>query len=80
MIKSGAMAFLFMLTPHMGHAEPFECPLAPSKEICLQAADETYQHGLEYLKEEGLTENEVLLDALNDVRQFEAIACQKTCL
>jgi hypothetical protein len=73
------LLFLLLPLPLLGKAP--ECPLYPNKKACLTAVDETYMNYLDYLNEEYQEEKPMeLIQAAIDIRHFEALACQKTCL
>ena len=76
------LILMIILLPFQAMAKAPECPLYPNKKQCLFAVDETYKNYLDYLKEEYTDEMRPteLIQAANDVKHYESLACQKTCL
>jgi hypothetical protein len=65
-------------------AKPPECPIHPNKRECLQSVDQNFHDLLDFLEEEYNNENKAekieMIDAANDIKYYESLACQKTCL
>ncbi|EKE08933.1 MAG: hypothetical protein ACD_16C00234G0006 [uncultured bacterium] len=57
-----------------------ECPLYPNKHVCLLSVEENYKNFLEFIDEEYLDPKEEIIEAANDIKHFESLACHKTCL
>lgn len=75
------LCLLIILLPIAAGANAPECPFYPNKKACLSAVDETYKNYLDYLKEEYTDEKPPeLIQAASDIRHYEGLACQKTCL
>ncbi len=76
------LRYLIVLLPLQAMAKAPECPLYSNKKLCLAAVDESYKNYLDYLKDEYTDETRPteLIQAANDVKHYERLACQKTCL
>lgn len=82
--------FLFIwcliLIPSSLLAQATECPLYASKQDCLSAVEERYQNMLDFFDDTYNQEGPDMLRrpgmvlVMNDVRDYERKACNKTCL
>ncbi len=58
-----------------------ECPQYANKYDCLKSAEDNFEQLLDFIKEEYKEESKIqLIEAANDVKRYEKLACQKTCL
>lgn len=57
-----------------------ECPFHSNKRECLLSVEEEYKNFLDFIEEEYVSPKEELIQAANDVKHFESLACQRTCL
>lgn len=74
--------FIFLM-PTCVFAEAPECPIYANKSLCLQSVEENYKNFLDFLNEEDIedkNQKDELIQAANDTKHFESLACQKTCL
>lgn len=74
------LLFLFLLIPFQVMAEAPECPIFPNKQECLKSVAENYNNLLDFIDGEYPQELEPdLIQAANDIKTYESLACQKTC-
>jgi hypothetical protein len=71
--------WLLLLLPVDVLAKAPECPLYPSKTECLSSVEENYRNFLDFIDEEE-EDKDKLIQAATDIKHYEALACQKTCL
>jgi hypothetical protein len=77
----GRLTFLFLLIPLHVFAKAPECPLYPNKQDCLLSVEKNYTNSLDFIDDEYEEKGQdELIQAANDVKFYEALACQKTCL
>lgn len=57
-----------------------ECPLYPTKRECLASVEENYKKFLDFIEEEYDSPKDTLIEAANDIKKYESLACQKTCI
>lgn len=76
------LILLILLMPTSVFAKAPECPLYSNKSSCIKSVEKNYENFLELLKEEEEETNDKdkLIQAAVDVKYFETLACQKTCL
>jgi len=74
------LSLLILLFPAQAFAAAPECPIYSNKKNCLQSVDENYQDLLDFIDKEYIDEKDDLIQAAVDVKHFESLACQKTCL
>jgi len=76
------LCLLLVLIPFQASAKAPECPLYSNKQACLTAVQESHQNYMDFLYEEYPKEERPpeLIQAANDIKHFEMLACQKTCL
>ena len=72
------LTFLILLMPLQVFAIAPECPGHLNKHNCLQSVEENYKNFLDFIEE--AEEKDKLIQAANDVKHYESLACQKTCL
>jgi hypothetical protein len=77
----GRLTFLLLLIPlHVFAAAP-ECPIYANKQECLVSVEENYTNFLDFIESEYEKEGQdELIQAANDIKFYETLACQKTCL
>jgi hypothetical protein len=65
-------------------AHPPECPLFKNKQDCMHSVQSTYEKSLKFIdentSEEDLLVKDKMLEASLDIKKYESLACQKTCL
>lgn len=76
---------LLFLLPLQSLAEAPECPFFPNKEACLRSVESHYKNFLDFINEstdedDPTTERDQLIQASLDIKKYETLACQKTCL
>ena len=72
---------LILLIPLQAFAEAPECPEYANKYQCLQSVEENYKRFLDFIDDEYVPkEEEILIQAALDIKHYEGLACQKTCL
>ena len=80
----GKYLLLILLMPVQGFAAVPECPIQKDKQSCLQIVDSNFKNFLEFINEntdeENLIEREKMIEASFDIKKYESLACQKTCL
>lgn len=78
------LAFLALLLPLQAFAAAPECPGYKSKKECLQAIDQDFEKLLDFIKNEfeDKEKDELILATNNakDIKYYERLACEKTCL
>lgn len=75
------LTFLFLFIPLQVFAKAPECPLYNNKHECLLSVEENYINSLDFINKEYEEKSQPeWIDAANDVKFYEALACQKTCL
>lgn len=57
-----------------------ECPLYANKQDCLLSVDENYENLLDLIQEEYNLGEVEIVEAAIDIKHFESLACQRTCL
>jgi hypothetical protein len=79
--------WLLLLIPVDVFAKAPECPLYANKHECLSSVEKNYREFLDFIDaengsydEEDEKERNKLLMAAADIKHFESLACQKTCL
>lgn len=77
-IVAALIIFLFSVTSAFAKAP--ECPLYSTKKECLASVEENYKNFLDFIEEEYDSPQEKLIEAANDIKKYETLACQKTCL
>ncbi len=55
-----------------------ECPGYSNKNHCLNAVEDNYEQFLDFIKDE-TDDQDKMIQAANDIKHFESLACQKTC-
>jgi len=77
----GRLTFLFLWIPLQVFAKAPECPQYDNKYECLLSVENNYTNSLDYIEGEYEKESQdELIQAANDIKFYEALACQKTCL
>lgn len=78
----GKFLILTVLLSAQAFANPPECPLYKNKHECLAAAEKNFNDSLEFIDEsyEDDGEKNQLIQASLDIKTYESMACQKTCL
>lgn len=66
------------------YANPPECPLYKDKGECLRSVESNYNNFLDFINQstddEDANERDKLLQASLDIKKYESLACQRTCL
>lgn len=73
---------LISLIPTQSFGKAPECPAHQTKRECLLAVEDQYDSFLDFINnttDEGDERNK-LIQASRDIRKYETLACQKTCL
>jgi len=78
--KIVTVLFIFLFSSTTAFANAPECPLYSTKRECLASVEENYKKFLDFIEEEYDSPKETLIDAANDIKKYESLACQKTCL
>ena len=79
----GKYLILMLLFPVQTFAEAPECPIQKNKRSCIASVEKNYYDGLEFIEENTNKENperDELIRATLDIKKYETLACQKTCL
>jgi hypothetical protein len=75
---------IIFLMPMQTFAKAPECPLYNNKQECLHSVESNYNEFLDFINEntedENLIERDKLIQASLDIKKYEMLACQKTCL
>ena len=71
--------WILLLLPLDVLAKAPECPLYQNKMQCLTSVEENYKNFLDFIDEED-DDKDKLIQAATDIKHYEALACQKTCL
>jgi hypothetical protein len=71
---------IFLFSAVNAFARAPECPLYSTKKECLASVEENYKNFLDFIEEEYDPPQEKLIEAANDIKKYETLACQKTCL
>jgi len=75
------LILLILFMPLQAFAKAPECPAYSNKRDCLHSVDENYQNYFDFIDEEYPEDKKSeLIKAANDIKFFESLACQKTCL
>lgn len=73
-----------LLLPLQALAEAPECPIYPNKRMCLTSVDESLKKFLDFIdteySEDPEDKKKEMIQAANDIKHYESLACQKTCL
>jgi len=72
--------FLISLMTAPAFAKAPECPLFPDRKTCLRSTEENYKNFLDFIEEEYNDPKDELIQAAVDIKHFETLACEKTCL
>lgn len=75
-----AVLIIFLFSATSAFAKAPECPLYSIKKECLASVEENYKNFLDFIEEEYDSPQEKLIEAANDIKKYETLACQKTCL
>ncbi len=78
--KIVAVLFIFLFSGMNAFASAPECPLYSTKRECLASVEENYRKFLDFIEEEYDSPKDTLIEAANDIKKYESLACQKTCL
>lgn len=79
--KIVALLFIFLFPSMTAFASAPECPLYSTKRECLASVEENYKNLFDYILEEyDHPPQEEIIIAANDIKKYETLACQKTCL
>ena len=73
------LILLILLMPLQVFANPPECPGYSNKHDCLRSVNENYEQFLDFINKEYSDGEEELIQAANDIKHYESLACQKTC-
>lgn len=75
---------LIILISEPAFAKPPECPIYNNKQQCLRSVESNYKNFLDFINEnadeEDPVERDNLIQASLDIKKYESLACQKTCL
>ncbi len=71
---------LISVLPFHVFADAPECPIFSNKHECFQSVEENYKNLLDFIEEEYTGDKTELIEAANDVKYYESLSCQKTCL
>ncbi|MBY0272433.1 MAG: hypothetical protein K2X02_03325 [Alphaproteobacteria bacterium] len=74
---------IFLFSALNAFASVPECPLYSTKRECLASVEENYKNFLDFIdniEKEYNSPQDTLIDAANDIKKYESLACQKTCL
>ena len=75
------LLLLSLLIPFQAFAKAPECPAYNNKRECMHSVDENYKNFLKEIEEESEKNKQPeLIQAADDVKHFEILACQRTCL
>ena len=77
------LAFIIILisVPMELMAKAPECPLFENRTLCLASVEENYKQFLDFIEDEyGDPGADDMLQAAADIKHFETLACEKTCL
>ncbi|MBP6951275.1 MAG: hypothetical protein KA112_01435 [Alphaproteobacteria bacterium] len=75
------LLLLSLLIPFQAFAMAPECPAYDNKRECMHSVDESYNNFLKEIEEEyKKNQQPELIQAANDVKHFEILACKRTCL
>ena len=72
--------FIFLLSSLNAFSNPPECPLYATKGKCLASVERNYKNFLDFIEKEYDFPEDPLIEAANDIKKYESLACQKTCL
>jgi hypothetical protein len=75
-----AVLFIFLFSSLNAFASAPECPLYSTKQECLMSVEENYKNFLDFIEKEYDSPQDTLIEAANDIKKYESLACQKTCL
>ncbi|MDZ4322850.1 MAG: hypothetical protein U1A05_02035 [Alphaproteobacteria bacterium] len=78
--KIVAVLFIFLFSAQNAFASAPECPLYSTKQECLSSVEENYRNFLDFIEKEYDSTQDALIEAANDIKKYESLACQKTCL
>ena len=80
----GKYLILFLLFPAQVFADAPECPIQKNKRSCLAFVEENDKKFREFIdgstSEDDLIQKEQMIEAAVDIKKYETLACQKTCL
>ncbi|MBA3813610.1 MAG: hypothetical protein H0X26_03835 [Alphaproteobacteria bacterium] len=71
---------LILLVPTQTLAKAPECPLYNTKQECLLSVESNHDEFLRFIENADEEDKARLLDASLDIKKYESLACQKTCL
>ena len=73
---------LTLLMQVQAFAKAPECPMYNTKQECLLSVQQNYDNFLDFIKENADDDDEKnqLIQASLDIKKYESLACQKTCL
>ncbi len=74
------LAFLILFLPFQAVAKAPECPGYGSKKDCLKAVGQNYDELLDFIEYTDPEKQEDQLILARNVKHYEALACNKTCL
>lgn len=78
--KIVSVLFIFLFSSLNAFASAPECPLYSTKRECLASVEENYKNFLDFIEKEYDSPQDTLIEAANDIKKYESLACQKTCL
>jgi hypothetical protein len=73
------LIWLLLLLPVDVFAKAPECPLYENKMKCLSSVEDNYKNFLDFINEED-EDKDKLIQAAVDIKHYETLACQKTCV
>ena len=80
----GKYLILILLIPGQTFAKAPECPGYKNKRSCLEAVKSANDDFLDFIYkntgEDDLIQREKMIEASMDIKKYESLACQKTCL
>lgn len=75
---------LILLAPTQIFAKAPECPMYNNKQECLHFVKSNYEDFLKFIDENTDAEDSIektkLIQASLDIKKYESLACEKTCL
>lgn len=75
---------LILCMPLASFAEPPECPIFKNKKECLLSVDQNFKNLFEDILKESDEDDpekkQELIEASLDIKKYESLACQRTCL
>lgn len=78
--KITVVLFIFLFSALNAFASPPECPLYSTKRECLASVEENFRSLLDFIEKEYIPPQEQLVEAANEIKKYESLACQKTCM